>query len=208
MFQKRDANGPEFEIPKVQPVPPRPAPGPSAPHGTASPRGRDEESVVDEHANFQGHYKSDRNLRIVGIASGEIECMGRLVIDTNARVTAKIRAQDVVIAGTYQGEVDCGRRLEIAASAHVTGKLVTDLFVIQEGAYFDGTVTMRRSDSRKVAPVATARPQPAAASPSPSSPSSSPDLSAWQVGDLDKGEASPVGSGQTNLEAPRRPRTP
>ncbi len=204
MFQKRETTGSEFEMPKVQPAPPRPAPGPSAPHGgPPSPRGREEESVVDEHANFQGQYKSDRNLRIVGVASGEIECMGRLVIDTSARVTAKIRAQDVVIAGTYQGEVDCGRRLEISASAHVTGKLVTDLFVIQEGAYFDGTVTMRRSDSRKVAPVATARPQAAA------TPSSSSDLSVWQVGDLEgKAEPSTVGSGQTNLEAPRRPRTP
>jgi hypothetical protein len=45
--------------------------------------------------------------------------------------------------------------------------------VMQEGAYFDGTVTMRRSETRKAAPVATARPQQAAAAP---------DLSVWQGG--------------------------
>lgn len=196
MFQKRDASPSDFEIPKSPVNTAKTGNGPTVPHSPVG-RPREEESVVDEHANFQGQYKSDRNLRIVGLASGEIECMGRLVIDTNARVTAKIKAQDVVIAGTYQGEVDCGRRLEITPSAHVTGKLITDLFVMQEGAYFDGTVTMRRNDARKSAPVATARPQPAATN----------DLSVWQVGEVDRpAEAATAPPGSTNLEIPKRPR--
>jgi cytoskeletal protein CcmA (bactofilin family) len=197
MFQKRDASPSDFEIPKAPVNTAKPGNGPTVPHSPVG-RPREEESVVDEHANFQGQYKSDRNLRIVGLASGEIECMGRLVIDTSARVTAKIKAQDVVIAGTYQGEVDCSRRLEITPSAHVTGKLITDLFVMQEGAYFDGTVTMRRSETRKAAPVATARPQQAAAAP---------DLSVWQVGEVDRPtDAAGVPPGSTNLEVPKRPR--
>jgi hypothetical protein len=69
---------------------------------------------------------------------------------------------------------------------------------MQEGAYFDGTVTMRRSETRKAAPVATARPQQAAAAP---------DLSVWQVGEVDRPtDAAGVPPGSTNLEVPKRPR--
>ena len=71
------------------------------------------ESVIDPHARFNGKYVSDRDLRIEGEASGEIECSGTLIISPQAKVRSSVTAANVIINGDYEGDVDCGGRFEI-----------------------------------------------------------------------------------------------
>ena len=74
------------------------------------------ESVIDPHARFNGKYVSDRDLRIEGEASGEIECSGTLIISPQAKVRSSITAANVIINGDYEGDVDCGGRFEIGST--------------------------------------------------------------------------------------------
>jgi cytoskeletal protein CcmA (bactofilin family) len=127
------------------------------------------EGILDSHARFNGKFVSDRDLRIDGEAQGEIECQGTLVLSPQARVRASIKAHNVVINGDYEGNVDSGGRFEIGSTGRVKGEVKTQVLVIKEGAFFEGSVTMTRKPSDGTAPAAGAE----SASATPSSSSSS-----------------------------------
>jgi cytoskeletal protein CcmA (bactofilin family) len=117
------------------------------------------ESVIDPHARFNGKYVSDRDLRIEGEASGEIECSGTLIISPQAKVRSSITAANVIINGDYEGDVDCGGRFEIGSTGRVKGKVKAQVLVVKEGAHFEGAVMMTpegRASSN--APVPSAAP--------------------------------------------------
>jgi cytoskeletal protein CcmA (bactofilin family) len=120
---------------------------PAAPSGTPGSseyRREPTEGILDSHARFNGKFVSDRDLRIDGEAQGEIECQGTLVLSPQARVRASIKAHNVVINGDYEGNVDSGGRFEIGSTGRVKGEVKTQVLVIKEGAFFEGSVAMAR----------------------------------------------------------------
>jgi cytoskeletal protein CcmA (bactofilin family) len=124
-------------------------PSSSPPAASGSPEYRREatEGILDSHARFNGKFVSDRDLRIDGEAQGEIECQGTLVLSPQARVRASIKAHNVVINGDYEGNVDSGGRFEIGSTGRVKGEVKTQVLVIKEGAFFEGSVLMTRKPS-------------------------------------------------------------
>jgi cytoskeletal protein CcmA (bactofilin family) len=126
------------------------------------------ESVIDPHARFNGKYVSDRDLRIEGEASGEIECSGTLIISPQAKVRSSITAANVIINGDYEGDVDCGGRFEIGSTGRVKGKVKAQVLVVKEGAHFEGGVIMTpegRASSNAPTPAAQASAKGATAAP-------------------------------------------
>lgn len=118
------------------------------------------ESVIDPHARFNGKYVSDRDLRIEGEASGEIECSGTLIISPQAKVRSAVTAANVIINGDYEGDVDCGGRFEIGSTGRVKGKVKAQVLVVKEGAHFEGAVLMTPEGRGSAAPApAPAQPQ-------------------------------------------------
>jgi cytoskeletal protein CcmA (bactofilin family) len=122
------------------------------------------ESVIDPHARFNGKYVSDRDLRIEGEASGEIECSGTLIISPQAKVRSSITAANVIINGDYEGDVDCGGRFEIGSTGRVKGKVKAQVLVVKEGAHFEGAVLMTPEGRTSAAAAAAPEPAPASGS--------------------------------------------
>ena len=48
-------------------------------------------SVIDRHSNFDGTFRSSRDLRIEGEVKGTIECQGTLFVAQGANVSATAR---------------------------------------------------------------------------------------------------------------------
>jgi len=107
------------------------------------------ESVIDPHARFNGKYVSDRDLRIEGEATGEIEC-----------------AANVIINGDFEGDVNCGGRFEIGSTGRVKGKVKAQVLVVREGAHFEGGVIMT-PEGRAAASATPATPSAPAPAASP-----------------------------------------
>lgn len=135
------------------------------------------ESVIDPHARFNGKYVSDRDLRIEGEASGEIECSGTLIISPQAKVRSSVTAANVIINGDYEGDVDCGGRFEIGSTGRVKGKVKAQVLVVKEGAHFEGAVLMT-PEGRTSAAAAAA---PAAASVPAKGPAAAPSASQGSI---------------------------
>ena len=110
------------------------------------------ETVLGEGASLEGTLRSDRSIRILGFLSGEIESRARVIVETNARVEARIVAADVTVVGEVNGQIECTGRVEIAPTGRVTGEVKTGRLAIQEGAIFQGQLTMVPTEA---APSAT-----------------------------------------------------
>ncbi len=113
--------------------------------------GADSFSVIDRHSNFDGTFRSSRDLRIEGEVKGTIECQGTLFVAQGANVSAKVEAENIAVAGDLNGDIRCLGRLQIMPSGRVRGKVSTITLVINEGAYYEGQLEMAPPEERLAA---------------------------------------------------------
>ncbi len=102
------------------------------------------ESLIDKHSSFDGLYRSTHNLRIQGVVDGEIDCRSTLTIDGEAKVRAKVVAQNVTVGGSLEGEVNCPGRFKILPTGRVIGKVVAGMLEIHAGAFYQGDLSMHK----------------------------------------------------------------
>ena len=89
-----------------------------------------------------------------------------LTIGPNGRVRANIFAKDVVVHGKIEGNIRGTERVELRKSAVLTGDIATQRIVIEDGAFFKGSIDIQKAEA-KAEPVKAAV---AAPGPSPSTP--------------------------------------
>ena len=85
------------------------------------------------------------DLRLDTVIDGAISlnCQ-RLTIGETARATADVVAREVIVYGQLTGHLQAADRIEIRKHATVMGDLTTPRILIEEGAYFKGTVQIER----------------------------------------------------------------
>jgi excisionase family DNA binding protein len=104
-----------------------------------------QEKILDVDASMQGtiSFKDPVNLRINGSFEGKLDARGNLTIGENAKVTANIHGDNIVIAGKVTGDVIAVRSLSILGTATLKGNLTTPRLSIGEGAVLQGLVNMQ-----------------------------------------------------------------
>lgn len=100
------------------------------------------ESRVDRDSHFNGLYQTKQNLRIEGIAEGEIECDGTVTVAEGARVKAKVTASTVTIAGELEGEVVCRDVFQIMPTGQVEATVSARRLIVHEGGFYNGEFHM------------------------------------------------------------------
>lgn len=112
------------------------------------------ESRIDKDSHFNGLYETRQNLRIEGLAEGEIQCEGTLTVAEGARVKAKVTASTITIAGELDGEVLCHGVFQIMPSGQVSASVSARRLIVQEGGLYNGDFRMI-TDGSKPAPAST-----------------------------------------------------
>ena len=142
------ATPPPAPVPAPPPVAAEPAVStymPPAPVSAALTRMPDlerGETVIGDGASIEGAVRSERSIRIKGSVQGEVESKQRVVVEEAAQVQARVTAEHVTVLGEVNGAIECAGRLEIASSGRVTGEVSAGTLVIQEGAFFEGSLKM------------------------------------------------------------------
>ncbi len=103
-----------------------------------------QEKILDVDASMQGtiSFKDPVNLRINGSFEGKLDTRGSLTIGENAKVTANINGDHIVIAGKVSGDVAASASLAILGTANLQGNITTPRLSIADGAILDGVVKM------------------------------------------------------------------
>jgi cytoskeletal protein CcmA (bactofilin family) len=105
------------------------------------------ESVIGPDDFFDGHYRSERGVRIQGKARGSIESRQYIFVEAGAQVDADLSAEDITVSGSLSGKIECRRRLEVTGTGKVEGQVQTALLVVQEGGVVDGELHMRKGET-------------------------------------------------------------
>jgi cytoskeletal protein CcmA (bactofilin family) len=110
----------------------------------------DDEEVrafLGKGAEFTGKLMFDGSVRIDGDFKGTILGSGTLVIGEGAEIEADIRVDAVMISGDVRGQIDVKKQIRIYSTGKVLGDLNTPVFSVEEGAFFEGTCHMTRSEA-------------------------------------------------------------
>lgn len=124
------------------------ATGAAAAAQAADPTVAGSESRVDRDSHFNGLYETRQNLRIEGLAEGEIRCDGTLTVAEGARVKAKVTASTITIAGELDGEVVCQGVFQIMPTGQVSATVSARRLIVQEGGLYNGEFRMIQETAR------------------------------------------------------------
>ncbi len=117
-------------------------------------------AALGKNVTVKGQIFAREDLTIDGEVEGTVECHEhRLTIGPNARVQAGLKAREIIIQGSIHGNVDATDKIDIKKEAKLVGDIKTSRIVIEDGAYFKGSIDISK-------PNAAAKPgQPGAVSP-------------------------------------------
>jgi cytoskeletal protein CcmA (bactofilin family) len=99
--------------------------------------------------HVKGEISGSEDLLIDGSVEGLIQLDERkLTVGATAKVTADIIAREVVVYGTVKGNLRAKDRIEIKKDGSVNGDLTTSRIMIEDGAYFKGSIEIDRTGDK------------------------------------------------------------
>jgi cytoskeletal protein CcmA (bactofilin family) len=81
-------------------------------------------------------------MRLMGRFEGKLNTPGRLHIAREAKMSADVEAGAIVVEGEVQGNLSANDRIELKQTARYEGDLRASKLVVDEGAVFNGHVTV------------------------------------------------------------------
>jgi cytoskeletal protein CcmA (bactofilin family) len=96
--------------------------------------------------HVKGEITGNEDLAIDGSVEGLVQLEDRkLTIGASARVTADVIAREVVVYGNVKGNLRARDRIEIKKDGSVVGDLTTARIMIEDGAYFKGSIEIEKA---------------------------------------------------------------
>lgn len=130
-------------------------------------------ATLGKNVTVKGQIFSREDLTIDGEVEGTVECHEhRLTIGPNGRVHAGLKAREIVIYGSIQGNVEAADKIDIKKEAKLVGDIRTSRIMIEDGAYFKGSIDIAKAVGQPQRPANAPVGAPGAPVSSPSSPSS------------------------------------
>ncbi len=132
-------------------------------------------AAIGKSVVVKGQIYSREDLYVDGEVEGTIEVQEhRLTVGPNGKVQASIKAREVVIRGTVHGNISAGEKIDIRKDAKLVGDLKTGRIVIEDGAYFKGSIDIVRPEVTRTPAAARPKTSPqATASHKPGAPNAS-----------------------------------
>lgn len=102
---------------------------------------------------IKGELSGSEDLYLDGEVEGTIELdHNSLTVGPNAKIRAHIHAREVIIHGKVDGNVQGVDRVELRRSAVLVGDISTQRVSIEDGAYFKGTIDIKRDEKAAAKP--------------------------------------------------------
>jgi len=121
-------------------------------------------ATIGKAVKIVGQIYSKEDLYVDGDLEGTVEALEhKLTIGPNGTVHAGVKAREVIVLGTIQGNVEATDKIEIRKDAKLVGDIHTARIVIEDGAYFKGSIDIIKPEPAKAA----AKPQSTAQSATP-----------------------------------------
>jgi cytoskeletal protein CcmA (bactofilin family) len=102
-------------------------------------------ATIGKAVMIKGQIFSREDLVIDGEVEGTVEAHEhRVTIGQHGKVQASIKAREIVVLGTIQGNVEATEKIDIRKDAKLLGDIKTSRIVIEDGAYFKGSIDITK----------------------------------------------------------------
>ncbi|HMQ09996.1 MAG TPA: polymer-forming cytoskeletal protein [Oligoflexia bacterium] len=108
-------------------------------------------AILDQGSEFEGKLSFEGVVRIDGLFKGEVFAPAHLVVGPTGKVIANINVDIVTISGHVEGDIVAKTRVELQSTAHVKGNIFASSVVVEDGAIFDGKMTMSKGEPNGLA---------------------------------------------------------
>ncbi len=96
--------------------------------------------------HVKGEITGNEDLMIDGTVEGLVQLEDRkLTVGASAKLTADVIAREVVVYGNVKGNLRARDRIEIKKDGSVVGDLTTARIMIEDGAYFKGSIEIDKA---------------------------------------------------------------
>src|ERR1700704_657717 len=134
------------------------APAPS--HHVQDGRGT---AMIGKSVMIKGQIFSREDLTIDGEIDGSVELQEhRLTVGPHGKLQAGVKAREIIVLGAIHGNVEASDKIDIRKDAKLGGDIKAARIVIEDGAYFKGSIDIVKPEPVKAAPKPQS-PAPAAA---------------------------------------------
>lgn len=104
-------------------------------------------SRVVSGLRIKGEIIGNEDLTVDGVVEGPIELSeGKLTVGNDGKVSGNVTASEVDIHGSVTGNL-CAKRLEIRNSGSMVGDVATGRIVIDDGAFYKGSIEIGTKES-------------------------------------------------------------
>jgi cytoskeletal protein CcmA (bactofilin family) len=115
---------------------------------------------------IKGQISSREDLIIDGEVEGTVEALEhRVTVGPNGKVRASVKAREIVVLGSIHGNVEAADKIDIRKDARLVGDIRTARIVIEDGAYFKGSIDIVKVEAKGAKPKEV--PQASAPTPTP-----------------------------------------
>jgi len=102
-------------------------------------------TAIGSAISIIGDIYSEEDLYIDGEVRGTLEIKdSRVTIGPNAKAESNIKAREVIILGQVQGDIDAAQKITIRKAGSLVGNIKTTGIVIDDDAYFKGSIDIVR----------------------------------------------------------------
>ena len=109
---------------------------------------KEEKTTINSSTIIDGNIKAKEHLIINGTIKGNVEIRNfNLFLGPGGRLEGEVHAQNVRIRGQMKGDIKATGKVEITKGANFSGKIESKGISVEQGAYFDAYVDLRRETS-------------------------------------------------------------
>lgn len=114
---------------------------------------------VDAGCTIRGELEFQSSFRLEGRVEGKVRSRSELVVGEQGMVEGEVEVARCLVAGSVRGTIRATDHVILHATAKVWGDIHTPALVMEEGAFLEGRVDMKREkgselgvDGSRVAP--------------------------------------------------------
>jgi cytoskeletal protein CcmA (bactofilin family) len=114
-------------------------------------------TLITEGAVLDGNLTAPAFARIDGRVMGEVEIEQGLILGEKGVIIGNVTTKELVVYGAIQGNLHV-QSLEIKSSGKITGEIKTQALSVENGAIYNGSLSMNHSKPAQLNGVS--KPQP------------------------------------------------
>ena len=134
-------------MPRSTPPPqPQPAAATRQPEAAAASSSAPRGTAIGKGVTIIGDVVSKEDLFIDGDIKGNVEVQdSRCTVGPNGNARSNVKAREVVIQGKVQGDVEATQKITIRKDGSLVGNIRTMGIIIEDDAYFKGSIDIVRT---------------------------------------------------------------